>query len=132
MFPIRSILLLLRHIYTPTVRDEVLNRRLRICDGSDGHNADEMEEHNKQIDQKMRNNGYMKAMDSYRKGTWANSFRVDGPESMRRIFGTVNITEGEECWLRFKNLTANPDQEFSFDYIELVPVSVIQAGEDRH
>ena len=97
-----------------------------------GHTASESEEHNALVDTYLREYGYMKAMDSYRKGTGSTSFRVDGPESLRRIFGTVNIKDGEECWLRFKNLTANPDQEFSFDYIELVPVGVIQAGEDRH
>lgn len=97
-----------------------------------GHTASESEEHNALVDTYLREYGYMKAMDSYRKGTWANSFRVDGPESTRRIFGTVNIKEGEECWLRFKKLSTDPDLEFSFDYIELVPVSVIQAGEDRH
>lgn len=90
------------------------------------------EEHNAQVDAYLREYGYMKAMDSYRKGTWANSFRVAIPESMRRIFGTVDIKEGEECWLRFKKLSTDPDQELAFDYIELVPVGVIQAGEDRH
>lgn len=98
-------------------------------------NAEERLAYNKSIDKSMRNRLYMKAMDSYRKGTGATSFRVDAPESLRRILTTVEIDNNKEYWLRFRKAdNTNPDTEFSFDYIEIVPANVYNNpnGEDQH
>lgn len=102
---------------------------------SDIPNAEERLAYNKSIDKSMRNRLYMKAMDSYRKGTGATSFRVDAPESLRRILTTVEMEDGKEYWLRFRKAdNTNPDTEFSFDYIEIVPANVYNNpnGEDQH
>lgn len=99
---------------------------------------DEQLVYNKGIDKTMRNHGYMKAMDSYRKGTGAISFRIDASESLRRILvSNVELDPMKDGghWLRFrKSDNANPDSEFSFDYIEIVPFDVYNDpnGEDQH
>ncbi len=98
-----------------------------------GYEADtEDEEHNTANDKAMRNRGYMKGMDSYGK-PGATNFRVDAPEHMRRILTTAQFREGEEYWLRFRQVLEG-DVEWSFDYIELCPKSVYASpeGEDRH
>lgn len=98
-------------------------------------NDEERLAYNKSIDKAMRNRGYMKAMDSYRKGTGATSFRIDAAESLRRILTTVEIDNRKEYWLRFRKAdNTNPDSEFSFDYIEIVPSNVYNNpnGEDQH
>lgn len=98
-------------------------------------NEQERLEYNKSIDKAMRNRLYMKAMDSYRKGTAATSFRVDAPESLRRILTTAELENGKEYWLRFRKAdNSSPDTEFSFDYIEIVPSNVYNNpnGEDQH
>lgn len=98
-----------------------------------GYEADtEDEDHNTANDKAMRNRGYMKGMDSYGK-PGATSFRVDAPEHMRRILTTAQFREGEENWLRFRQVMEG-DVEWSFDYIELCPKSVYASpdGEDRH
>lgn len=110
-------------------------------DKTDGSDAEKLE-YNKSLDKTMRNHGYMKAMDSYRKGTGATSFRVDAPESLRRILiSNVYLTptgpvggDGHH-WLRFRKAdNSSPDTEFSFDYIEIVPADIYNnpAGEDQH
>lgn len=98
-----------------------------------GYEADtDDEDHNTANDKAMRNRGYMKAMDSYGK-PGATSFRVDAPEHMRRILTTAQFREGEENWLRFRQVM-DGDVEWSFDYIELCPKSIYASpdGEDRH
>lgn len=98
-----------------------------------GYEADtDDEDHNTANDKAMRNRGYMKGMDSYGK-PGATSFRVDAAEHMRRILTTAQFREGEEYWLRFRQVM-DGDVEWSFDYIELCPKSVYASpdGEDRH
>ena len=89
------------------------------------------EQHNTAIDKAMRNNGYMKAMDSYGKSSDTN-FRANAPESLRRVLTTVQIREDQEYWLRIRQVTRQ--NEWSFDYIELCPKSIYAnpSGEDRH
>ncbi|MBO5233511.1 MAG: fasciclin domain-containing protein [Prevotella sp.] len=83
-------------------------------------------------DKALRNRGYMKGMDSYGK-PGATHFRKDAAEHLRRILTTVQIREGEDYWLRFRQVMEG-DAEWSFDYIELCPKSVYANpdGEDRH
>lgn len=98
-----------------------------------GYESDtEDEDHNTANDKAMRNRGYMKGMDSYGK-PGGTSFRVDAPEHMRRILTTAQFREGEENWLRFRQVM-DGDVEWSFDYIELCPKSIYASpdGEDRH
>ncbi len=98
-----------------------------------GYEADtEDEEHNRANDKAMRNRGFLKGMDSYGK-PGATNFRVDAPEHMRRILTTAQIKEGEEYWLRFRQVM-DGNVEWSFDYIELCPKSIYGSpeGEDTH
>lgn len=84
-------------------------------------------------DKALHNRGYMRGMDSYRK-PGATNFRVDAwAEHMRRILTTTQIKEGEEYYLRFRQVLEG-DAEWSFDYIELCPKSVYASpqGEDTH
>lgn len=99
----------------------------------DVKNHQDDEEYNRALDKSLRNIGFMLAMDSYRKGTGATSFRVDAPEHLRRILTRQQFTLGKENWLRFRQVV-DGDLEWSFDYIELCPKSVYAsaAGEDRH
>lgn len=91
------------------------------------------EEHNTAMDKTLHNLGYMRGMDSYRKGANATSFRKDAPEHLRRILATQKLNEGEDNWLRFRQVSKG-DLEWSFDYIELCPKDVYASpeGEDRH
>lgn len=90
------------------------------------------EEHNTAMDKTLHNLGYMRGMDSYRK-PGGTSFRKDSPEHLRRILATIKINEGEENWMRFRQVSKG-DKEWSFDYIELCPKDVYASpnGEDRH
>ena len=90
------------------------------------------EEDSRALDKTLRNLGYMLGPDSYGK-PGAVSFRVDAPEHQRRILTTAKFTEGEEYWLRFRQVLEG-DAEWSFDYIELCPKSVYASaqGENRH
>lgn len=98
-----------------------------------GYEADIADDpdHNVANDKAMRNRGYLKAMDSYRK-PGATNFRTDAPEHLRRILATHQFREGEEVWLRIRQVTKQV--EWSFDYIELCPKSVYASpeGEDTH
>ena len=87
------------------------------------------EEDNQALDKSLRKLGYMLGPDSYGK-PGMTSFRVDAPEHMRRIITTAKFTEGKDCWLRFRQVLEG-DAEWSFDYLELCPVSIINE-EDRH
>lgn len=97
-----------------------------------GYEADtDDEDHNNANDKAMRNRGFLKAMDSYGKPDGTN-FRSNAPEHLRRILTTHQFKEGEENWLRIRQVTQAI--EWSFDYIELCPKSVYASsqGEDRH
>ena len=87
------------------------------------------EEDNQLLDKSLRKLGYMLGPDSYGK-PGARNFRVDAREHQRRILTTAKFTEGKDCWLRFQQMMEG-DAEWSFDYIELCPVSIIHE-EDRH
>ena len=90
------------------------------------------EEYNIFLDKSLRNLGYMLGPDSYGKPDGGN-FRMNSSEHLRRILTTQQFKEGQEYWLRFRQVL-DDDAEWSFDYIELCPKSVYAnpAGEDRH
>lgn len=94
----------------------------------------------------LRSNGYMRAPASFSRGTLnyikepvtnpeeliqniSNSCRYEegyGTSILRRIVGTVHLEQNKNNWLRFKDVdTSKYMQRFSFDFIELVPVSVV-------
>ncbi|MDY5680196.1 MAG: hypothetical protein SPF35_01530, partial [Prevotella sp.] len=51
-----------------------------------------------------------------------------GTSMMRKILGTVHIDQSKEYWLRIKNLLTGYDQlGFSFDFLELVPVDIVNS-----
>ena len=97
--------------------------------------AKEDEEYNRAIDKSLRNVGFMLAMDSYRK-PGATCFRVDATEHLRKILTRQKFIEGQENWLRFRQVVdpGKGELEWSFDYLELCPKSVYASpdGEDRH
>ena len=92
------------------------------------------EEYNVSIDKTLRNLGYMLGPNSYGKPDKDYiSFRVNATEHLRRILTTQQFVEGQDNWLRFRQVL-DGDREWSFDYIELCPKSVYASpqGEDRN
>lgn len=108
----------------------------------------------------MRKNGYMRAPASFSRGTYNTitdkltydendiysaarqmvakstntSCRTEsgyGTMMLRRIIGTLDIKQGEDYWLRIKNLLDDPNLGWSFDFLELVPVDVADS-KDMH
>lgn len=98
----------------------------------------------------MRNHGYMRAPASFSRGTYnqvkerasdpsellatiSNCCRYEegyGTSMMRKILGTVRLEQDKEYWIRLKNLLTNYDQlGFSVDFIELVPVDIVNNQE---
>ena len=98
----------------------------------------------------MRNHGYMRAPASFSRGTYnqvkerisepsellaniSNCCRYEegyGTSMMRKILGTVRLEQDKEYWIRLKNLLTNFDQlGFSVDFIELVPVDIVNNQE---
>ena len=107
-------------------------------------------------DKVMRQNGYMRAPASFSRGTYntitnkltvtaddpyaacrqmtgGTSCRTEsgyGTMMLRYIIGTVDMRQGEDCWLRIKISNPNiydwPDGliSWSFNFIELVPTDV--------
>lgn len=78
-------------------------------------------------DKAMRNRGYMKAPASM----WSNhdncSFRdMTVKQPLRMIIGRLEVREHGEHFLRAKNVYAS-DREYNGDYIELIPVSLIDS-----
>ena len=49
--------------------------------------------------------------------------------ALRRVIGTYNLKHGKDYWLRFKDVTDGGSEdapnEFNQDYIEIVPVGII-------
>ena len=88
------------------------------------------EEENRKNDKAMRNRGFMKAPASvfgcYDKKTL--NLR-HAPSAFRRIIGTYELEYGKDYWLRFKDVSdggsANKPNEFNQDYLEIVPVGII-------
>ena len=97
----------------------------------------------------MRNHGYMRAPASFSRGTLNTVLgRITtaqdlmdagisaccryeegyGTSMMRKIVSVEHLEQGETYWIRLKNLLRGYDQlGFSIDFIELVPVSVVNS-----
>ena len=92
----------------------------------------------------LRNNGYMRAPCSFSRGTYNSTTspvtdvsqitgstncrteRGYGTSMIRRIVTRMQLKQSENYWLRIKNLiTDDPALGWSFDFIELVPVSIV-------
>lgn len=92
----------------------------------------------------LRNNGYMRAPCSFSRGTYNSTTspvtdvsqitgstncrteRGYGTSMIRRIVTRMQLRQSENYWLRIKNLiTDDPALGWSFDFIELVPVSIV-------
>lgn len=91
-------------------------------------------EANLRNDKDMKNRGFMKGMDSWYTGEGKTETHRNFWNSVRVVLTNVNIQEGEEYYVRFKNVIDNPDGLFPFDYLELCPKSVYDhaKGEDTH
>jgi hypothetical protein len=93
----------------------------------------ENDEENRKDDKAMRNRGFMKAPASI----WLGSYDTSKPDksmrfaklAFRRIIGTYDLKHGTNYWLRFKDVTEggtdDKPNEFNQDYLEIVPVSII-------
>lgn len=96
----------------------------------------------------MRNHGYMRAPASFSRGTYnnvktpvtspadliatiSNCCRYEegyGTSMLRKILGTVRLEQSKSYWLRLKNLLTGYDQlGFSVDFIELVPLDIVNS-----
>ena len=92
----------------------------------------ENEEENRKDDKAMRNRGFMKAPASIY-GDGGGNLGVKNmrhaESAFRRIIGTYELEYGKNYWLRFKDVTEggtdDKPNEFNQDYLEIVPVSII-------
>ncbi len=80
-------------------------------------------------DIRMREKGYMKGINSHyifgHPSTLRNHlYYSDKAICLRRIIGQFHMEPGETYYLRLKSCLRNPDLEFHFDFIELVPEKV--------
>ncbi len=96
----------------------------------------------------MRNHGYMRAPASFSRGTYNSVkeriYSADelianisgccryeegyGTSMMRKILGVHHLEQGQEYWIRLKNLLQGYDQlGFSIDFIELVPLDIVNS-----
>lgn len=108
---------------------------LRKYAGEYGWQSDEELENNEELieanDKALRNNGYMKAYDSY----WFSG--ATNPRSqvqcLRRILTTKYLAPERDYYIRLRQVLDN-NAEMSLDYIELVPKSVYDGmeAEDKH
>ena len=98
---------------------------------SDGMSEDEISEN----DKAMRNNGYMKGPASCHLTKEKESMRKS-QKAIRKIIGTFRLDSGMDHWIRFKDvMEPGGYNEFSQDYLELVPLSVLSdptKPEDRN
>ena len=84
-------------------------------------------------DKKMRENGYMRGPFSYKDhpefgedGSIYNQRSSRRNPSIRRIMGRFEMKQSEDRWLRLRALTLDEtDLNFILDYIEFVPVDVV-------
>ncbi len=84
-------------------------------------------------DKAMRTRGYMRGPASvygHPENTTpdmeANNERGDamGPQ-LRKILGRVEMKQGQDYWLRMKNATTSDALKWQFDFIEIVPVDIV-------
>ena len=102
---------------------------------SEGNEA-EVDDRGIESDVAMHNRGYMRAPYSFcgHGNTWSieNNCRVEpimGTTVIRYVIGRAQLDQGKENWLRLKTLDENTDLLFGIDFIELVPVDVVDSQE---
>jgi hypothetical protein len=94
-------------------------------------------------DAAMRNRGYMRGLYSYADHADYNDlntsagviddkrnmrYTTTGNNSLRKIMGRMQFKQSGEYWFRIKNVIANEGnlaRKWQFDYIEFVPVDVV-------
>lgn len=91
-------------------------------------------EANLRNDKDMKNRGYMKSTDAWYTGDGKKETHRQFWNSARVVLTNVKISEGQEYFIRFKNVLDNPNGLLPFDYLELCPKSVYDhsKGEDTH
>lgn len=111
--------------------------RLKGIDPLVGWEADTEDQiYNISVDKAMRNHNYMKAPNftglTSGSGVTTSLRAVDGSgnSALRRIITTQTFRADQVYYLRFKSILENKNAQFFFDYLEFVPKSVINAGED--
>ncbi|MDH8701364.1 hypothetical protein M2138_000705 [Dysgonomonadaceae bacterium PH5-43] len=81
-------------------------------------------------DKQMRENGYMKAPASLKYGE-KNTIMRNSRLCLRKIIATQQIDTTQPLSIRFESLLDSTSQEFMIDYIEFIPVNLIE-DEDRN
>lgn len=110
--------------------------------------SDEFEDYGVASDLVMRNHGYMRAPASFSRGTYNTvKNRVTSPDElianisgccryeegygtsmMRKILGVHHLEQNQTYWIRLKNLLTNYESlGFSIDFIELVPLDIVNS-----
>ena len=110
--------------------------------------SDEFEDYGVASDLVMRNHGYMRAPASFSRGTYNSvKSRITSPDElianisgccryeegygtsmMRKILGVQHLEQNQTYWIRLKNLLTGYDQlGFSIDFIELVPLDIVNS-----
>ncbi|MBO5181615.1 MAG: fasciclin domain-containing protein [Paraprevotella sp.] len=82
------------------------------------------EDYNLDVEKRLRNNGFMKGPNYF---CQTGSTSVGARESeliIRRIILTEPMYPDQTYWVRFKSVMDDPDKQFFFDYIEMVPKSI--------
>lgn len=114
-----------------------VDMRLKGVDPLVGWEADTNDQiYNISIDKAMRNHGYMKAPQfsglTSGSGVTTSLRAVDGSgnSALRFIITTQTFEADKTYYLRYKSILEDKYAQFFFDYLELVPKAVINAGED--
>ena len=61
------------------------------------------------------------------KGTSCRTEKGYGTMMLRRIITTQRFEQGKDYWLRIKNLVNNSELGWSFDFVELVPLDIVNS-----
>lgn len=114
------------------------------------YKIDEVDDYGVASDLVMRNHGYMRCPASFTRGTWnsvkepatsvedfknasngwdaSSRFSNAGGTLLRKILGTVHLKQGDEHWIRIKNMMTGYDAlGGSTDFIELVPINIVNS-----
>lgn len=120
----------------------------------DGNQYETGSDYGVESDQRMHVRGYMRAPASFSRGTYntitekltydpsdiysaaknvvgSTSCRSEwgyGTMMLRRIICTQKFEQGKDYWLRIKNLVDNEQLGWSFDFVELCPVSIANSS----
>ena len=119
----------------------------------DGDDQDPESDCGVEVDQRMHVRGYMRAPASFSRGTYntvtdklqydpsdmysaakqiigSTSCRTEtgyGTMMLRRVITSQRFEQGKDYWLRIKNLVNDKDLGWSFDFIELFPLDIVNS-----